>query len=117
MQDADTTARRRLPSIYLLAFPLLFVAEMSVCPLYSQQPYGELSPARVQNIAEWIPSQPSGFGRVCSDRAAWSEQSSRLTNFLDAAQQAILKPVPAFDEEAYLQYTRTGDRQPMEKKA
>jgi hypothetical protein len=85
--------------------------------LAAQQDSTQLSAARIHEIAGMLPKQPSGFGRTCSDRAAWSERSTRLTSFVDVAQQTVSTVIPAFDEQAYLAFTRTGDRQPMEKNA
>ena len=36
---------------------------------------------------------------------------------MDEAQQVVKTPLPPFDTEAYLQFSKTGDRQPMEKNA
>jgi hypothetical protein len=102
---------------YLTMLSWCFITPAFLRASSPPQSYGQISAARVHDIAEWIPQQPSGFGRPCSDRAAWSARSSRLTGFLGAAQQAIAIPVPAFDEEAYLAYTKRGDRQPMEQNA
>jgi hypothetical protein len=38
-----------------------------------------------------------------------------LQSFVSQAEQVLNTPLPAFDEQAYLQFTRTGDRQPMER--
>lgn len=59
--------------------------------------------------------QPAGFGSPCADRAAWSARADALQSLTGSAQQTLKSPLPAFDEAAYLQFTRTGDRQPMER--
>lgn len=59
--------------------------------------------------------QPSGFGVPCSDRAAWAGKAAELKDAVAQAEQAIATPLPAFDPDAYLQFTKTGDRQPMER--
>ena len=85
--------------------------------LIAQKSSTELNAARIHEVAGMLPEQPSGFGRPCSDRAAWSERSARLTGFVEGAQQAVSTSIPSFDEQAYLAFSRTGDRQPMEKNA
>ena len=100
---------------FLAATFLFFVdAEVLVQPIFSQGPYTELSTARLHETAGMLEAQPSGFGSPCSDRDAWSARSSRLSSLTDEAEKAIGTPLPPFDEKAYLEFSRTGDRQPME---
>jgi hypothetical protein len=87
----------------------------SLQPSYSQQPYTDLSTAKIHEIAGMLAEQPSGFGSPCSDRVAWSARAAELSVVTQQAQQVIGTPLPLFDETAYLQFTRTGDRQPMER--
>ncbi len=104
--------RKPLPG-YLAAFIFFFIALSQ--PIYSQQPYAEISVARIHEIAGELAKQPSGFGSPCSDRAAWSAEAAKLGSLISEAQQSVKTPLAPFDEEAYLQFTRTGDRQPMER--
>jgi hypothetical protein len=96
-------------------FLLYLIADVSLHPLLSQQPYAELNTNKVHEISRMLAENPSGFGERCSDRAAWSTRAAELTSLTEEAQQAIETPLPSFDEEAYLQFTKTGDRQPMER--
>jgi hypothetical protein len=98
---------------YLAAFVLFPIASLQ--PIYSQQSYAELNTARIHEIAGILTEQPSGFGSPCSDRAAWSARAAELSSLTEEAQQVIETPLPPFDENAYLQFTRTGDRQPMQR--
>jgi len=75
----------------------------------------ELSPARIQEIEGMLSAQPSGFGVPCSDRAAWAGKATELTQAVSQAEQDIAAPLAPFDPDAYLQFTRNGDRQPMER--
>lgn len=61
-----------------------------------------------------LSAQPSGFGQPCADRAAWTARASVLQGIMAEADQVAGKPLPPFDEPAYLEYVKTGNRQPME---
>lgn len=91
------------------------MAMLSSQPAFGQKSYAELDPARIHEIAAMLPAQPSGFGQPCSDRAAWTARAARLSSLTAEAQQTLQKPLPPFDEQAYLQFTATGDRLPMER--
>lgn len=75
----------------------------------------DLSPARIQEIQGMLAGQPSGFGVPCADRAAWAGKDAALTQAVLQAEQDIAAPLAPFDPDAYLQFTKTGDRQPMER--
>lgn len=61
-----------------------------------------------------LPEQPSGFGSPCADRDAWSAKSGKLDGVAAEAQKVLETPLPSFDEKAYHEFSRTGDRKPME---
>ena len=75
----------------------------------------DLSPARIQEIQPMLSPQPSGFGVPCSDRTAWSAKAADLKDAVSQAEQDIAASLAPFDPDAYLQFTKTGDRQPMER--
>jgi hypothetical protein len=75
----------------------------------------ELSAARIQEIQAMLSPQPAGFGVPCSDRAAWTGKAAELTDAVTQAEQDIAAPLAQFDPDAYLQFTKAGDRQPMER--
>lgn len=81
----------------------------------AQQKYAELDAKRVQEIAGMLTAQPAGFGAPCSDRATWTALAPKLESSIAQAEQAMKTPLPAFDPEGYLAFTRTGDRAPMER--
>ncbi len=101
-------------SSYLAGLVLFLIVGGLLQPIFPQ-PYAELSTAKIHEIAGTLTEQPSGFGRPCSDRAAWSARAAELSSLAGQAQQAMETPLPPFDENAYLQFSRTGDRQPMER--
>lgn len=106
--------RGRLP-VLMCPFTLFLVALCLLPPAFSQQSYSELSTARVHEIAGMLAAQPSGFGRPCSVRAAWMARAAELQGFITESEQVLNTHLPAFDEQAYLQFTKTGDRPPMER--
>jgi hypothetical protein len=83
----------------------------------NDQAIGELSPDRIQEIAGFLPEQPEGWGRPISDRAFWSDPNiiqlaSRLTKSADSY---LDQPLPAWDDDAYLEFSRVGTRPNGEK--
>jgi hypothetical protein len=75
----------------------------------------DLTPSRIQEIQSMLSPQPSGFGVSCSDRTAWSAKAPDLKDAVAQAEQDIAASLAPFDPDAYLQFTKTGDRQPMER--
>jgi hypothetical protein len=99
---------------YAAACAVFILALASARSAQCQQ-FVELDPARIQQIAAMLPAEPSGFGLPCSNRAAWTQKSAELQSLVSEAGEALKTPVPPFDPEAYLAFTRTGDRAPMER--
>ena len=84
-------------------------------PYAHAQKFAELDEARVQQIAGMLTAQPSGFGVPCSNRAAWTAKAALLQSSVAEAEEALTKPLPPFDPEGYLAFTKTGDREPMQR--
>jgi hypothetical protein len=74
--------------------------------------YRELAQERIRQIAGFLPDQPGGFGRPLDDRAFWSDPSTtRKARAVAKNADALLKEeFPAWDDEAYLEFTKTGQR-------
>lgn len=72
----------------------------------------ELDTARVSGIAEMLPATPSGIGPVCADRSAWGrpELAQRLAAVIKDAEKRLNQTFPAWDDAAYLEYSRNGRR-------
>jgi hypothetical protein len=104
---------RRVTSICLFVFFLMSIALPR--SMFSQDTYPGLSKARIDGIAALLKANPSGFGEPCSDRGSWSALAPRLSSLTSEAEKLLKNPVPQFDEEAYLKFSETGDRQPMER--
>lgn len=89
-------------------------AMMTSCALAegSSNPYGELSTNRIAQIAGWLPEKPAGFGRPMDDRAYWADPAivARSATNMRQAEKLLGQEFPAWDNEAYLDYSMTGSR-------
>ena len=72
--------------------------------------YPELSEARRSTIAQMLPEKPAGFGVACSDREAWGPAAQYFQSSMKAAETFIASPLPGWDDNAYLRYSKDGDR-------
>jgi hypothetical protein len=72
--------------------------------------YPELNDARISAIAQMLPQQPAGFGVPCANRAAWTPVAANYESSVRQAEAFIAQPIPAWDDEAYLDFSRTGKR-------
>ena len=92
-------------------FVALLVASSlgAACPQEAQK-VPELSPARIHQIAEMLPAAPAGFGAPCSDRNAWGPVAGKYEGSIHAAEGFLRQPIPAWDDDAYLEYSRKGTR-------
>lgn len=71
-----------------------------------------VDPARVKEIASWLPAQATGLGRPITDRAAW-EKLAKLPAFASViarAQTMAKEPVPVLTDELFLDFSKTGNR-------
>ena len=72
----------------------------------------KVEPARVAEIAAWLPARPAGFGRPITDRAAW-ERLAKAPGFAAVVREAesLAKgPAPALPDELFLDFSKTGNR-------
>ena len=72
---------------------------------------------RSGQIAAWLPAQPSGIGRPGNDRTYWTDPAlvKRIGKFVGQANALAGRPFPAWDDAAYLDFSRTGQRPAGEK--
>ena len=120
MKTAFTTnlgrRARRLSHACLFTVSALVLAGLAAStPAAAQQQYAELDASRIKAIESMLPAQPAGFGVPCSDRASWSAVAPKLAAMIPEAEKAMATPLPPFDPDAYLAFTRTGDREPMQR--
>jgi hypothetical protein len=65
----------------------------------------------VTAIAAMLPAAPGGIGPTYRDREAWGRVlSSRAAEILRSAEGFVAQPIPAWDDEAYLEFSRHGTR-------
>jgi hypothetical protein len=79
-------------------------------PAWASTQYPELSDARMAAIAQTLPAQPAGFGVPCSDRRAWEPVAKYYQGSVQRAETFIASPLPPWEDDAYLRYSRDGDR-------
>ncbi len=77
---------------------------------HAQWQYPDLNQARVQTIAQMLPAEPAGFGVACTDRAAWDKAAQFYQDDVQEAEQFIASPLPPWNDDAYLRFSRDGDR-------
>ncbi|MDQ8023303.1 MAG: hypothetical protein REI94_15810 [Moraxellaceae bacterium] len=72
----------------------------------------ELASARIAEITSWLPPTPRGLGPVCADRPAWSAvvASGRVQGVVAAADKLLGQPFPSWDDDAYREFSRNGQR-------
>ena len=85
-------------------------------PAPAAKPPPGVDPARVQELAALLPAQPRGFGEPCANRAAWDALATNkaFAGVVKTAEKLLGKELPAWDDELYLDFSRTGKRPPGE---
>lgn len=76
---------------------------------------GELSTARITEISGWLPEKPAGFGRPINDRSYWSSHEVVAKANVKEAEKLLNKEFPAWDDQAYLEFSVQGTRPNGEK--
>ena len=89
---------------------LLSVMTFSMACSAQEAPIAPLPPERVAEMASMLPATPAGFGVPCSTRAAWTPMVPRLKDEVRHAEQLQAKPLPPWNDDLYLEYTRKGTR-------
>jgi hypothetical protein len=92
--------------ITIFALTAIFAAPV----LLAAQNYPGFDSARIAAIARMLPADPAGFGPPCSDRAAWIAVAADFHDDVAQAEKFIAAPLPAWNEDAYQLYWKTGDR-------
>ena len=79
--------------------------------------FSELSVQRISEIEAMLPKEPSGFGKPSRDRKFWDSSVVRrkFGNLTGFASQLLTQSLPAWDNDLYSEYSRTGRRPPAEK--
>lgn len=102
--------RSRLPGL------LLLLCTLAAGPAAAEGPWQDLEPTRIAALAKLLPAGAEGLGRPIDDRAAWAPLATNpaLLRVASSAGKLLGKPLPPWDEERYLDFSRTGARLPGE---
>lgn len=75
-------------------------------------PWKPVDPARIQEVAAWLSPKPEGLGAPGSDRAFWNQPltQKRLKRALKMAEALLASPLPPWDDDAFLEFSRKGLR-------
>lgn len=101
-----TIHRAPAPAILFFLVNLLFPGAV---PLLAGE---HLDPARIQQIAAWLPDQPTGFGWPITDRTDWEQLAAEdgFKNAVSRADHALIKGLPDQPDSLYLDFSKTGNR-------
>ena len=74
--------------------------------------YVELEPSRIAEWAAMLPEQPRGLGSPCSDRSVWAILATNevVKRTIESATRQIGRQAPAWSDDLYLDFSRTGNR-------
>ncbi len=77
----------------------------------------DLDPARIEAVAALLSDGPRGGGAPIADRAAWGAIATNpaFARVPRDAEKLLNKPLPAWNDDLYLDYSRTGARKPGER--
>ena len=102
-------------TFFIIAFLLLGSDIMAHIPV--MEPFSRKMKTRIHEISRLLPGQPMGFGPTYRDRSAWDRfvEKNDVTLILRMAKDINESVIPAWDDEAYLEFSRNGVRPPGEK--
>jgi hypothetical protein len=95
-----------------LALFTLSVAGLSTLPLAAAAKFQPVAPARIQAWTAMLPESPLGVGRPIGDRQAWNvlAKAPAFKSVVRAAERVAAEPIPELTDDAYLDFSRTGNR-------
>lgn len=98
-----------MPHIILTLLLILTVSASAAQP--------EIPTQRVADLAKTIAQQPRGFGPTCTNRVAWKTPTivDRTAQVRQSAEQLLKQDFPAWSQDLYRDYARTGTRPNGEK--
>ncbi len=104
------------PTLTMKNFPFSIMTSLllfSSLTAYAQDKLGELSPERIQEIASYLPDQPAGLGQPIQDRDYWTnpKRLAEVHRFIGEAEKLVTAPLPAWNDDDYLGYSKVGSRQ------
>lgn len=95
---------RRIQTAVLLAFLAIFTSS-----IFAQD---KLDPARIREIATWLPAQPAAFAWPITNRAAWQKLAAdpAFNDTIARANKLLAKPLADIPDSLYLEFSQDGNR-------
>jgi hypothetical protein len=100
-----------LRSIKCKRVMLPVLAILAGCGQLAFAQYADIRAARIDEIAAILPDMPQALAPPCKDRAAWGPLAGRLGPEIDKAAGLLGKPFPAWSDDDYLDYFKSGSRE------
>ena len=96
---------------------LLLIIFMATAPANAATAFAELDESRISRIETFLSAEPAGFGRPIADREFWNSPAILIvtSNAVPAAEMFLTQSFPAWDDDLYMDFSRTGQRPPGEK--
>jgi hypothetical protein len=71
-----------------------------------------IDPARVHDLAVWLPAQPAAFAWPITNRAAWGRLATNpaFAKTISTASKLLAKPLADVPDSLFLEYSQTGNR-------
>ena len=100
-----------LRSVSLALLTLLLPIAISPSRAEGAKP-AEIDPARVEQLAGMLSKSPRGVGPTIGDRQAWQAVAAapRFDRVVADAERLLSQPIPELTDDAYLDFSRTGNR-------
>jgi hypothetical protein len=93
-----------------LLLPLISTL-LTLCPsgVFAEE---TLDPARIHEIASWLPAQPAAFAWPITDRPDWQRLAAdpAFTNAIHAANKLLAKPLADVPDSLFLEFSQNGNR-------
>ena len=88
------------------------IASCLLAPANANVAFAPLDAKRVAQVAALLDEAPAGFGPTYHDRPVWDALRTRpaFGKVIPAAVKLLTEPFPAWDDDAYLDFSRTGQR-------
>jgi Heparinase II/III-like protein len=87
---------------------------VSICLISSEALPLDIAPdpARVEQIAAWLPEKPHGVGRPIGDRQFWSNlfNAKQTKSVIAAAEKELAQPRQEESDTLYLEFSKNGNR-------
>lgn len=78
--------------------------------------YKDIDDSRIDAVAAMLPEQAAGLGKPSTHRDTWNDPAFRAQfgNVIADAEKLLKQDFPAWDDDLYLDYSKTGTRPPGE---